>query len=212
MKAAHGFSVIELLVGMILLGALLAIGISGFTDYLRNARVRTSAESVLNGLQLARAEAVRANRRVGFYLVNSLEDGCGVATGGPHWIVSATIPDPIGLCASSPSIVQRRSAGEGSAGTATILAIGPSVPQQGFQAGIFVFNSLGRLITPAPQAPPPVVPLDVSSSLGGACAPAGPVRCLRIEVSPSGQIRMCDPVFPRNVAVAQRDVQACTPP
>jgi len=101
LRSAHGFSVIELLVGMILLGVLMAIGIPGFTDYLRNARVRTTAESVLNGLQLARAEAVRRNTTARFQLVTSLDNNCALNVAGPNWVVS--VDNAAGLCATAPS-------------------------------------------------------------------------------------------------------------
>ena len=66
----RGFSLIELIVGMAILGILMSLGIPAFSDWMRNARVRTTAESALNGLQLARAEAVRRNTTVGFYPVS----------------------------------------------------------------------------------------------------------------------------------------------
>lgn len=191
MKAADGFSVIELLVGMILLGALMAIGIPGFTDYLRNARVRTAAESVLNGLQLARAEAVRRNTTARFQLVTTLDDTCALNPAGPNWVVS--IDNAAGLCATAPSdevaprIIQIRSGAEGSSAT-TIAAERAEV----------VFNGIGRVLTGN-------VNIDVSSATGAACMrDGGPVRCLRIVVSTSGQIRMCDR------ALRAGDAQACT--
>ncbi len=191
MRSAHGFSVIELLVGMILLGVLMAIGIPGFTDYLRNARVRTTAESVLNGLQLARAEAVRRNTTARFQLVTSLDNNCALNVAGPNWVVS--VDNAAGLCATAPSdavpprIVQIRSGAEGS--SATTIAAGRAE---------VVFNSLGRV-------PAGNVNIDVSSATGAACAAnGGPVRCLRMVVSPGGQIRLCDP------ALRPGDAQACT--
>lgn len=191
MRSAGGFSVIELLVGMILLGALMAIGIPGFTDYLRNARVRTTAESVLNGLRLARAEAVQRNTTARFQLVTSLDNNCALNVAGPNWVVS--IDNAAGLCATAPSdavpprIVQIRSGAEGS--SATTIAAGRTE---------VVFNSLGRV-------PAGNVNIAVSSATGAACMDnGGPVRCLSITVSTSGQIRMCDP------ALRDDDVQTCT--
>lgn len=193
MKSMLGFSLIELIVGMLILGVLMSIGIPAFSDWLRNARVRTAAESVLNGLQLARAEAVRRNTTVGLGLMTTLDDSCALDNAGPNWVVS--LDDPAGQCATPPSdtvaprIIQTRSGTEGSAAT-TVAAGQPA----------FVFNSLGRL-TPLPGGD---IAIDIASSTGGTCmASGGKVRCLRIVVSIGGQIRMCDPALPAG------DAQAC---
>ncbi|WP_287655570.1 GspH/FimT family pseudopilin, partial [Accumulibacter sp.] len=83
MKPGRGFSLVELLVGMAILGVLLAIAMPAFSNWLRNARVRTAAESVQNGLQLARAEAVRRNTSVRFQLVTTLDESCVSDPAGP---------------------------------------------------------------------------------------------------------------------------------
>ena len=193
MNAQRGFSLIELLVGIVILGVLMAMAVPRFSDWLRNARIRTSAEAIQNGLQLARAEAVRRNATVRFQLVNTIDDTCALDTAGPHWVVS--MDNPAGQCASAPSdtaaprIIQVRNRAEGS--IQTLVAAGQSA---------LVFNGLGRL-TPVPAAN---VAIDVSSTTGGTCvASGGSVRCLRVLVSVGGQIRMCDPALPAG------DAQAC---
>ncbi|MEF8698213.1 MAG: GspH/FimT family pseudopilin [Candidatus Accumulibacter sp. UW20] len=191
MKALRGFSLIELIVGMLIFGILLALAMPAFSNWLRNARVRTTAESVQNGLQLARAEAVRRNTPVGFHLVSTTGADCALDTTGPDWVVS--LDDPSGLCGTpssdtvAPRIIQSRSAAEG--GAATTIASNTSS---------FGFNSLGRA-TPAGN-------VNFSSTSGEACLEdGGPVRCLRVVVSLGGQIRMCDPALPDG------DTQACRP-
>ena len=193
MNAQRGFSLIELMVGIVILGVLMAMAVPRFSDWLRNARIRTSAEAIQNGLQLARAEAVRRNATVRFQLVNTIDDTCALDTAGPHWVVS--MDNPAGQCASAPSdtaaprIIQVRNRAEGS--IQTLVAAGQSA---------LVFNGLGRL-TPVPAAN---VAIDVSSTTGGTCvASGGSVRCLRVLVSVGGQIRMCDPALPAG------DAQAC---
>ena len=195
MNRAHGFSLIELIVGVVILGILMAIGIPGFTEWLRNARVRGAADAVQNGLLLARSEAVRRNTLVGFYLVNTTDNNCARSSSGPHWIVGMDAPD--NRCASAPSddtaprIIQLRSMGEGSATTA--LAAGQHS---------FVFNGLGRLTA----APASGGAINLSSSDGLNCrtdSPSGPIRCLRVIVSLGGQVRMCDPSLPSG------NTQAC---
>lgn len=193
MNTQRGFSLIELLVGIVILGVLMAMAVPRFSDWLRNARIRTSAEAIQNGLQLARAEAVRRNATARFQLVNTIDNSCALDTAGPHWVVS--MDNPAGQCASAPSdtvaprIIQVRNRAEGS--VQTQVAAGQSA---------LVFNGLGRL-TPVPAGN---VAIDVSSTTGGTCiANGGSVRCLRLVVSVGGQIRMCDPALPAG------DAQAC---
>lgn len=60
----RGFSMVELAVVVGLLGFLLALGVPALSDMIANARVRNAAEGVLNGMQIARAEAIRRNAPV----------------------------------------------------------------------------------------------------------------------------------------------------
>jgi len=154
LNTQRGFSLIELLVGIVILGVLMAMAVPRFSDWLRNARIRTSAEAIQNGLQLARAEAVRRNATARFQLVNTIDNSCALDTAGPHWVVS--MDNPTGQCASAPSdtaaprIIQVRNRAEGS--VQTQVAAGQSA---------LVFNGLGRL-TPVPAGN---VAIDVSSTI-----------------------------------------------
>lgn len=193
MKTMRGFSLIELVIGILILGVLMTLSMPAFTNWLRNTKVRTATESVQNGLQLTRSEAVRRNAQARFSLVTTLGDNCELATAGPQWVVS--LDSPTNKCATAPSdtvaprIVQSRSSNEGSATTKIT----------GSQSAV-IFNGLGRP-TPIPAGN---VTFDVESSTGDLCMTAGgPVRCLRVVVTVGGQIRMCDPALPT------ADAQGC---
>jgi type IV fimbrial biogenesis protein FimT len=153
--------------------------------------VRTTTESLLAGLQTAKAEAVARNARVRFQLVDSLGGDCVVDARGANWVVNldpSNDPEAIeGACDAEPSdtdaprIVLTRPASE-SAGSVQVEA----------SAATLVFNGLGRL-TPVPAGD---VTIDVSNPSAGDCAAeGGEITCLRIVVSPAGQIRMCNPKF-----------------
>lgn len=201
LKVPRGFTLIELIIGVAILGVLLALAVPGFANWLRNLKVRTAAESVQNGLQLARVEAVRRNTAVGFYLVDTLTDACALDDSGPNWVVS--LSEPKDKCGTAPSetveprIVQVRSMAEGSAQATLAAADAASQAQT-----TIVFNGMGRRTTPAAAAGN--VSIDFGSASGDACiAGGGPVRCLRVVVTVGGQIRMCDP------ALTAGDAQAC---
>jgi len=197
LNSVRGFSLIELIVGMAILGILMSIGIPAFSDWIRNARVRTTAESVLNGLQLARVEAVRRNTRVGFYLVTNTTNRCELitaneSTAGVPWIVS--VDSPVGQCDVAPSdtvaprTIQLRAGNESGSAATNVTTDVASV----------VFNGLGRSTGGN-------VTINFERPAGEACREdGGPVRCLRVVVSVGGQIRMCDPALPAG------DAQGCT--
>jgi type IV fimbrial biogenesis protein FimT len=74
----QGVTLIELMVTLAILVILATIGMPSFTSFLRNTELRSSSESVYQGLQLARAEAVRRNVRVRFVI--GTDTGWTVAT------------------------------------------------------------------------------------------------------------------------------------
>lgn len=113
----HGFSLVELMVTVAVLSLLMVLAVPSFTEWIQNSRIRTAAESVQNGVQLARAEAVRRNARVEFAL-----DGTG---GG--WVVRF---------AGGGATIQARSGSEGAGGV--VLS---TVPED---ATSVAFDGLGR--------------------------------------------------------------------
>src|SRR5690606_30371906 len=100
MRRAQGISMIEVVVAMAILAILMTAAAPSLGDWMSRTRMRNAAESVHNGLNQARMEAVRRNRAVGFYLVSSLDDDCQLSRTGPAWVVSAT--SPAGKCGQSP--------------------------------------------------------------------------------------------------------------
>jgi type IV fimbrial biogenesis protein FimT len=197
-QAGQGFTLIELLIGVAIFGILLAIGASSFRVWISNMRIRTAAESIQNGLQLARGEAVRRNALIRFQLTDGIAPGCALSTTASNWVVSFDDPAGAGSCAGpflneafpvsdavnnpAPRIIQARSATEGSRDV--VVAVVPN------NQSTLVFNGLGR-ITPVPATNP--VTIDVTKPNGGDCTQ---LRCLRITVTVGGQIRMCDPNRP----------------
>ena len=66
-KSSHsGFSLVELMIAIAVLGVILSIAAPSFRNMILNTRVRNAAESVLNGLQRARAVAISNNTNILF--------------------------------------------------------------------------------------------------------------------------------------------------
>jgi type IV fimbrial biogenesis protein FimT len=176
----RGMTLVEIAIGLILVALLAALAVPSFRDWIQNAQVRTATESITEGLQLARAEAVRLNGPVAFTLTST--------TGGAWTIRTLNVDD-----LSAVATTQTRTASETS--NASIAA----------SATIVCFNGSGQQIAAAEGVCPArsQVTFDVTNPNGGTCAPSGPVRCLRVVVRTGGQARMCDPALPNT------DSQSC---
>ena len=198
--ALRGMSMIEVMVTLTLAALLMALGAPTFSTWLHNSRIRTTAESVVAGLQYAKSEATARNALVRFQLTTSVGSDCAISASGASWVVDmvdAVVADDsvAGQCNQAPSdtvapsILQTRSASDGS-GSTTVQA----------DTAAMVFNGLARL-TPAPNAG---ITIDFTNPSAGLCAAnGGNLTCLRVVVSPAGQVRMCNPRF------AAGDPQAC---
>jgi type IV fimbrial biogenesis protein FimT len=128
-------TLIEIMITLAIMGILLMIGMPSFNTWLANTQVRTGAEGLTNGLQLARAEGVRRNANITFVL--------GTNTG---WTVSVV---------NTGEVVQSRSADDGS--TNATLAVTPA------GATTVTFNGYGRVTTNADSSAT-ITQLDIGSS------------------------------------------------
>ena len=79
-KKQSGVTLIELLIAIAILSILLAIAVPNFGSWLQNTQIRTATESIKNGLQLARAEAIRRNEPVSFILASTTSTAWTVIT------------------------------------------------------------------------------------------------------------------------------------
>jgi type IV fimbrial biogenesis protein FimT len=196
---------VELLVAVVILGILMAVAAPALSSWVQNAQIRSTADSIQNGLQLARGEAVRRNSQMYFQLTTTIDKNCALSTTSSNWVVSQRDPTtpPINPCDTPPSfdsidpndplIVQVRSSSEGS-GNSVVAA----------DKSTIIFNGLGRTdIDPTTTSK---VNISVTNPVGGACMPAGPMKCLTVQVFSAGQIRMCDPSL-----LQVNNPKGCTP-
>src|SRR5712664_2424607 len=61
---SRGFSILELMVVVVVIGVLTAIAVPSFQTYLQNLQIRSAAEAIVAGLQIAKNEAIRRNVNV----------------------------------------------------------------------------------------------------------------------------------------------------
>jgi len=177
----RGFTIIEVVIAITIAAFMLAAMMPSVGAWMRNAKIRTAAESISSGLQHARNEAVRRNQPVSFYLVSdtdavSMTDGCALSATSSGWVVSAT--SPAGKCATDrDSFVALRPPGD-TAGGLSVLAQDTSATS----ATTVTFNGYGQISNLLPIS---CIKLSNASD--------STTRALNIAVNAGGQIRMCDP-------------------
>ena len=153
------------MIAIAILGIVLAMAVPSYRAFIQNSRIRAAAESIQNGLQVARAEAVKRNAQVQF-----------LWGAGSSWTVGC-----VAVTANCPATIQSRATGEGS--SASIIVT--SVPAA---STTVVFNNFGAVSSPVATTP---TQFDVD--VDAAVLPAADSRELRITIGVGGNARMCDP-------------------
>jgi type IV fimbrial biogenesis protein FimT len=161
-----GVTLIELIIGIVILAILLALAMPNFKAWVANGRIRTAAESILNGLQLARAEAIKQNVPMQFAL--------GTRS---NWTVGC--PASV-LCTTNVPAIQTRREGEGSSSDVTVAASDGTT---------ITFDNFGRMIDPKPGAGFTVISVDINTSV----LSAAESKDLNIVIFTGGNTKMCDP-------------------
>ncbi|KQY89031.1 MULTISPECIES: GspH/FimT family pseudopilin [Roseateles] len=188
LNARHrGFSLIELLVAVSVLAILMAMAIPNFTTWIRNARVRTVAESLQSSIRLAQAEAQRRNQTVVLFRTNS-KDCLPTSTAdaaGAQWQIRS-VPNPL-MTDDIPVAIQ--------CGVLTDVSAGVNLTSPTPGTGTAVcFAGDGRQTT---LTNPTSIGLDCTAAattyLVAPAASSAENRPLQLDVSLSGAVRMCDP-------------------
>lgn len=189
----RGFSLVELLVAVSVLVILTALAVPNFTTWIRNARVRTVAETLQSGVRLAQAEAQRRAHTVVFFrtaskdcTANSTADADGL-----HWQIRS-VPNPL-LTADAAEAIQ--------CGVLTDVSAGVSLTSQvtvgaadATPLAALCFGGDGRQTS-----------MEDPTAIGANCtagtarfdmaptATGADNRALRLDVSLAGAVRLCDP-------------------
>jgi type IV fimbrial biogenesis protein FimT len=175
-----GFTLIELMITIVILAILLYVALPNFAVWMQNTQIRTAGEAILNGMQLARAEAIRRNVNV--------ELRMDISSG---WTARV---------AGTGEVIQSRLAGEGSgAALVTIAPVG---------ATTVTFSSFGSVATNSDGTPTvteikidsPAIAAADSRELCILVRAGGNVRLCDPQV-PATDTRTCIPPLPAPQAV-----------
>ncbi len=132
----HGFTLVELMISLVVLAVLTTLGAPSFFEWLQNSQTRSGAEAVLNGIQVARSEAIQRNARVMVVFVPP-------STG---WTVSVDADD---------TVIQSRSGAEGTSNA--VLTATPAA------ATTITFGALGS-VTTNKDTSAPITQVDMTNS------------------------------------------------
>jgi type IV fimbrial biogenesis protein FimT len=162
-RSRAGFTLIEVMIGLTMMAILMVMGLPSFTAWLQKGQIRTAAEAIQSGLSLARAEAVRRNTKVSFSMA------------GPDSSWSVDVVSP-------PQAIQARTGAEGSGNAVVAVALPSALPVA------IEFDGLGRTNLAANLL------IEITNPVGGVCGTdLTQMRCLNVQVTPGGTVRMCDP-------------------
>jgi type IV fimbrial biogenesis protein FimT len=135
MRNGEGFTLIELMIVLVILAVMAFVALPNINVWLQNTQIRTAGEAILNGMQLARAEAIRRN--------SAMEMRMDVHSG---WTVRVV---------SSGEVIQSRLHTEGtSAASVTIAPAG---------ATKITFDSFGSVVDPNPDTSARITEIKIDS-------------------------------------------------
>lgn len=168
-QVERGFTIVELLITVTILGILLATGIPSMATWMANSRIRAAADSVANGMQLARSEAIRRNANIEFLLTD---------TQGSWRISSGS-----GCTFTSPTVIQTAPSANP---TVVVNSFSDATATTATTARAVIFGSSGwQACTGTTQF--------VSLRIDSTTLSSTDSRDLRIVVPAVGRPRVCDP-------------------
>lgn len=179
----RGITMMEVMVTVAIIAIMMAVGAPTLARWMQNNQIKTSAQNVLNGLQLARGEAVRRNARVQFTLTDK--------AGTTGWSVGC-----LTVTATCEANIQIGSATDGGetvrlgASTATLTGADYTTP---IKAGSGMTGAASVTFTAFGQADPTtnnITRIDVTSATDASA------RRLVIRIPDGGSPLLCDPGLP----------------
>lgn len=102
----QGFTLIELVVTIVVLMAVSMLAVPAFQSAIGNSQIRTVTESINNGLQQARMEAIKRNSKIKFTLQTNSAWQLGCET----------------ITTACPGVISKKSASEGASANISVTA------------------------------------------------------------------------------------------
>jgi type IV fimbrial biogenesis protein FimT len=164
-KPQFGFTLIEMMVVVAILAIIFSMALPSYRVWIENTRIRNAADSIQNGLQKAKTEALQRNTRIQFRMT----------TTDSKWEVGC-----LNANATCPAVIDSRKTTDSS--TTLVTAKTPAA------ATTVTFNGLGSRI-----APNPINPEINSISVDNTSISASDSRNLNVTIGSGGSIRLCDP-------------------
>lgn len=163
--AAKGFTLIELMVVIAIMGILLAIAVPSFTVYFEKYRARRAADTISAFLINAKSEAVKRNAGVNAVFK--------ITSGGTPWCVGLTTLNTCNCTSAGSCQIDSVDRVVSSADYKGVLLIGPDTDYA------FRFDQVrGTLATVTGET------VEIESASG---------QQVNVVVSPRGRIRLCSP-------------------
>ena len=181
---ARGFTLIEAVIVIAILGFLAALGMPQMAAWLQGANVKSAAEFYTEGLRLARVEAVRRNAASRFRINTPDANGWSVDWCQP----TTTIP-----CNSGSGAWNNVNAQSGSAFGNVTLTVCPGGAADVIYTAVGWVNMLGAAPVSALRIDPPNVTA---------------VKSAQVEINLSGIVSNCDPSI-ANVADSRHCQVTC---
>lgn len=168
----RGFTLIELIVTIAIMGIVLAISVPSYQNWMVNTKLTTRANDLVGALNLARHEAVRLGQRVSVCRSAS-GTGCAGSGGWDQGYIVFSDSGTIGSVDGSDAVIRYQSA----------LAIGYTLTGNTNVASYVSFTSMGvpRLASNALQA-----------GTFSLCAPSSSGLSKAIVMSSMGRIQVSD--------------------
>ena len=173
---------IELMVTLAILAILVILGFPSYEQWIRNTRIRNAAESMQNGLRLARNEATQRGANVEFYLPTA---------GTADWTVCQLAPASTAATTCGANVIQSFPAAGGAqtvqVTNTTVIANAKTYTTAltNSSTGSVIFTALGR---PSAYGSNSILRIDTTAAAANS-------RRLVITISAGGSVRMCDPQF-----------------